>query len=528
MALASGFRLGAYEVVAPLGAGGMGEVYRARDTTLNRDVALKVLPELVALDRDRLVRLKREAQVLAALNHPNIAAIYGFEESNGLQALVLELVDGPTLADRIAQGPLPLDEALPVARQIAEAVQAAHEQAIVHRDLKPANIKLRPDGTVKVLDFGLAKALEPVSAVSADATASPTITSPAMTRIGVILGTAAYMSPEQAKGGAADKRSDVWAFGCVLYEMLTGRRAFECDDVSETLAAVLRGEPDWTLLPADVPVSIRTLLTGCLAKDRRRRIADFSTVIFVIDCQDQLVPASGSAMHSAPAASVQLWRKAIPAAAVIIIGLAAAYAGWMLKPGASRVVTRFAITLAEGDTFTPGANWVALSPDGARLAYTANKRLYLRAFDQLDAVSIAANSAAIASPRTPFFSPDGQWLAFWQASQLKKVSVSGGAPVALCAMRVPPAGAWWATDNTILVGDGASGIWRVSGNGGTLERIIAVEAGERARGPQLLPDGRTVLFTLAATASSDEAQIVVQPLGGATRHTVITGGADAR
>src|SRR5436309_354446 len=287
----------------------MGEVYRARDTTLNRDVALKVLPELVALDRDRLVRLKREAQVLAALNHPNIAAIYGFEESNGLQALVLELVDGPTLADRIAEGPLPLDEALPVARQIAEAVQAAHEQAIVHRDLKPANIKLRPDGTVKVLDFGLAKALEPVSAVSADATASPTITSPAMTRMGVILGTAAYMSPEQAKGGAADKRSDVWAFGCVLYEMLTGRRAFECDDVSETLAAVLRGEPDWKLLPGDVPVSIRALLTGCLAKDRRRRISDFSTVIFVIDRQDQLVPASGSAMHSAPAASVPLWRK---------------------------------------------------------------------------------------------------------------------------------------------------------------------------------------------------------------------------
>src|SRR5438093_12176460 len=274
MALASGFRLGAYEVVAPLGAGGMGEVYRARDTTLNRDVALKVLPELVALDRDRLVRLKREAQVLAALNHPNIAAIYGFEESNGLQALVLELVDGPTLADRIAQGPLPLEEALPVARQIAAAVQVAHEQAIVHRDLKPANIKLRPDGTVKVLDFGLAKALDPVAALSPAATASPTITSPAMTRMGVILGTAAYMSPEQAKGGAADKRSDVWAFGCVLYEMLTGARAFPGDDVSDTLAAVLRGEPTWDALPAKTPSPIRRRLRRCLEKNRRQRIAD--------------------------------------------------------------------------------------------------------------------------------------------------------------------------------------------------------------------------------------------------------------
>src|SRR5437764_2373432 len=271
MALTPGTRFGVYEIVPPLGAGGMGEVYRARDTKLNRDVALKVLPEAFVLDPDRFARFTREAHVLASLNHPHIGAIYGFEESEGVHALVLELVEGPTLADRLTHGPIPIDDALPIARQIADALGAAHDQGIVHRDLKPANIKLRPDGTVKVLDFGLAKMLEPVPA-SADAARSPTITSPALTRMGVILGTAAYMSPEQAKGRAADKRSDIWAFGCVLYEMLTGRRPFDGEDVSDTLAAVLRGEPDWTPLPRDLPPAIRLLVQHCLAKDRRQRV----------------------------------------------------------------------------------------------------------------------------------------------------------------------------------------------------------------------------------------------------------------
>ena len=261
MALPVGTRLGVYEIVAPLGAGGMGEVYRARDGTLNRDVALKVLPEPFALDTDRLARFRREAQVLAALNHPNIAAIYGFEESTSVHALVLELVEGPTLADRIAQGPMPVDEALPIARQIAEALEAAHEQGIIHRDLKPANIKLRPDGTVKVLDFGLAKALAPEQggAAAAHLSQSPTITSPAMmTGVGMILGTAAYMSPEQARGKPVDKRADIWAFGCVLYEMLTGRRAFDADDVSLTMARVLEREVDFDLLPVRCrPESVR-------------------------------------------------------------------------------------------------------------------------------------------------------------------------------------------------------------------------------------------------------------------------------
>src|SRR5262245_20161925 len=271
MTLASGTRLGVYEVVASLGAGGMGEVYRARDTKLNRDVALKVLPAAFRLEPDRQARFKREAQLIASLNPPNIATIYGFEEWEGVHALVLELVEGPTLADRLARGPIPLDEALPIARQIAEALEASHELGIIHRDLKPANIKLRPDGTVKVLDFGLAKALEPAGGESGDDTASPTITSPA-THAGMILGTAAYMSPEQAKGRVVDRRADVWAFGAVLFEMLSGHRAFKGEDVADTLAAVLRTDPTWSQLPPDTPLSVRRLLTRCLQKDAKRRL----------------------------------------------------------------------------------------------------------------------------------------------------------------------------------------------------------------------------------------------------------------
>src|SRR5688500_1828401 len=278
MALNSGTRLGAYEIVSLLGAGGMGEVYRAKDTNLGREVALKTLPDLVTHDADRLARFRREAQVLAALNHPHIGSIYGVEEADGQRFLVLELVDGETLAARIQRGPLPVDESLAIAREIAEALQAAHEKGIIHRDLKPANIALTGHDRVKVLDFGLAKATDVAAAPGAsDPVGSPTVTSPAMlTGIGVILGTAAYMSPEQAKGRAADKRSDVWAFGCVLYEMLTGKRAFKGEDVRDTLAAVLRGEPAWEALPASLPPSIRSLLEGCLEKNHRERISDIS------------------------------------------------------------------------------------------------------------------------------------------------------------------------------------------------------------------------------------------------------------
>ena len=283
MALTSGTCLGPYEITAQIGVGGMGEVYRATDTKLKRSVAIKVLPESVAGDAERLARFQREAEVLASLNHPNIAAIYGLEEADQTKALVMELVEGPTLADRIAQGAIPVDEALPIAKQIAEVLEAAHEQGIIHRDLKPANIKLRTDGVVKVLDFGLAKALEPTSAMSPGLSQAPTITTPAMTQAGMILGTAAYMSPEQAKGKTVNKRSDVWAFGAVLFEMLTGKRAFLGDDVSDTLALVLKFDPEWDLLPADAPSRIRQVIRTCLQKDPKQRFHDIADVRLALE-----------------------------------------------------------------------------------------------------------------------------------------------------------------------------------------------------------------------------------------------------
>jgi serine/threonine protein kinase len=283
MTLVAGTRLGPYELVGAIGAGGMGEVYRARDTKLNRDVALKILPDIFAADPERLARFQREAQVLASLNHPNIGAIYGLEESNGVRALVMELVEGPTLAARIATGPIPLAEVLPIARQIADALEAAHEQGIIHRDLKPANIKVREDGTVKVLDFGLAKAMEPAAGSSPSVSQSPTFTTPAVTEAGMILGTAAYMSPEQARGKTIDKRTDVWAFACVLFEMLIGRAIFTGETISDTIAAILEREPEWGALPAETPAGIRQLMQRCLDKDPRRRLRDIGDARIEID-----------------------------------------------------------------------------------------------------------------------------------------------------------------------------------------------------------------------------------------------------
>src|SRR5262245_3333431 len=328
MALAAGTRLGPYEIFAAIGAGGMGEVYRATDTNLKRAVAIKVLPESVATDRDRLARFQREAEVLASLNHPNIAAIYGIERSAGVSALVMELVEGPTLADRIAQGPIPIDEALDIAKQIAEALEAAHEQGIIHRDLKPANIKLRPDGTVKVLDFGLAKALEPVSASNMNATESPTITSPAMmTGVGMLLGTAAYMSPEQARGKAVDKRSDIWAFGCVLYEMLTGQRAFGGEDVTETLASVVKTDPAWNVLPDGVSPSVRTFLHRCLQRNPKQRLHD------IADMRLALEGAFESLSQTVPRATASVWpRVAFATGAALMLCALAGVLAWTTLP----------------------------------------------------------------------------------------------------------------------------------------------------------------------------------------------------
>jgi serine/threonine-protein kinase len=543
MPLQPGSILGPYEVTGPLGAGGMGEVYRARDTRLKRDVALKILPAAFASDPERLARFQREAELLASLNHPGIAGIYGLEERDGMRALVLELVEGETLADRIARGPIPVADALPVAAQLTEALAAAHEIGIVHRDLKPANIKLRPDGTVKVLDFGLAKLLDG----SADAgnyvgtdvsdrgvrlptelTQSPTITSPAMaTRVGVLLGTAPYMSPEQAKGRVADKRSDVWAFGCVLFEMLSGKRAFIGDDVSDTMAAVLRADPDWRVLPDGTPRSLLRLLKRCLARDRSQRLQDIGDAR--LDIQEMLAPGEEPAV-TAEVKSGSLLRRLMPLAVTAVVAGGAVGAlgvvSWMTRPVPVLQTQRFTITLPASESYTNlGRHLVALSPAGTHLVYSANGRLNLRALNELEPTPIRGTESGA---RGAFFSPDGEWIGFWQGQRLMKVPVSGGAPVKLCDVDTVT-GASWSEDDTVLFGRGADGISRVAGSGGEPKVLIKVQAGESAHGPQLLPGGEWVLFTVrSGNQSWDDAQIVVQSISSNERRVVIKGGRDAR
>ena len=375
MPLTLGSRLGSYEVLSLLGAGGMGEVYRARDTKLGREVALKILPDTFASDPDRLARFTREAQTLAALNHPNIAHIHGLEESGAVRALVMELVEGEDLSQRIARGAIPLDEALPIAKQIAEALEAAHEQGIIHRDLKPANIKVRADGMVKVLDFGLAKAMEPAAGSSPNVSQSPTITTPAMTQAGMILGTAAYMSPEQARGRPIDKRTDVWAFGCVLYEMLTGRRAFEGEDVTDTIAAIVRGEPAWDALPADVPAQIQILLRRCLEKDRGARISDVAVARFLMT--ETIALPSAPSVATPPPAPAPRWRlvagTAVGLVAGIVLTAIAAWAVARLTPQRPPQPARFAVVPPSAQPLSIQGNDrdIAISPDGTHIVYRA-------------------------------------------------------------------------------------------------------------------------------------------------------------
>ncbi len=500
MALTAGTRLGPYEIDSALGAGGMGEVYRARDTKLHRDVALKVLPELHGVDPERLARFRREAQVLASLNHPHIGAIYGLEDSGGAPVLVLELVEGPTLAERIAQGALALDEALAVARQIADALAAAHERGIVHRDLKPANIKLRPDGAVKVLDFGLAKALEPAPLSAADAAQSPTITTPAMTQMGVIMGTAAYMSPEQAKGRPADQRSDIWAFGCVLFEMLTGRRVFDGEDVANTLALVLTKEPQWSLLPSETPPSIRRLLRRCLERDRSRRLADIADARLELDERSE-APSPGATAES-PARSRSLLVRWLPW--VIAAGSLAA-ALWLAatrsdRPAHDDRVVRSSIPLPGrlGGQWggTSGAN-LALSPDGRRLVFVGtdtagHRQLWMRTLDGAAARPLADTDDAY----SPFWSPDSRWLAFVANGKLRKLDPSGGPAITLSASAL--IGGAWSGDDTILFTQSSSQtLARVSAAGGVASPATAIDpnSGEfRHAHPHFLRDGRHYLY----------------------------------
>jgi serine/threonine-protein kinase len=436
---------------------------------LRRDDALKVLPDAFAADADRLARFRREAQVLASLNHPNIAHVYGLEQADGLQALVMELVEGPTLADRIAQGPIPIDEALPIATQIAEALEAADERGIIHRDLKPANVKVRPDGTVKVLDFGLAKALEPMSAASVDATASPTITSPAlMTGVGVLLGTAAYMSPEQARGKPVDKRSDIWAFGCVLYEMLTGKRAFEGEEVSDVLASVLAREPDWTILPDGLSPVLGTFLKRCLHKDRRHRIGDAQSIRLALEgAFDEPGRRGSSHIHETSSHRRTTMRGVVTAsaAAVALGGLLSGTAVWWLtRPAESRVV-RTEVTTAGATALNLAgpARDLTMTPDGSRIVYRGLGQLLVRAVDQLEPMPIKG----VGNPYDLFASPDGQWIGFFDGTLLKKVAVTGGPPVTILNAEAVGRGATWVDNDTILFATAASeiGLQRGAGSG---------------------------------------------------------------
>jgi serine/threonine-protein kinase len=527
MPLTAGAHLGPYEILGAIGVGGMGEVYRARDTKLDRDVAIKVLPESVAADPERIARFEREAKTLAALNHPHIAHIHGLEEANPstgsghvVRALVMELVEGPTLADRIARGPLPLAEALPIAKQIADALEAAHAAGIVHRDLKPANIKVRSDGTVKVLDFGLAKALGPVAG-SGDLANSPTLTF-AATQAGVILGTAAYMSPEQVRGKAVDKRADIWAFGAVLYEVLTGRRVFQGEDISLTLAEVMKSEPDWTLLPADVSVGIRAVLKRCLQKDPLQRLHDIADVRLLID------EAAVDRADTAAVAPRRRWPIAI-AIGVAAATIAVAGAAIVLnrRSEVPLPVMRATFALPDGQVFTnSGRRVVAISPDGSQFAYVANSRLYLRPLAALDATPIPGTESQ--EVLNPVFSPDGRSIVFWSPNMIKRVSVGGGPAVTICEASRPYGMSW--QGDTILFGQGGDGIKQVSPSGKP-QTLVTVRPGEIAHGPQMLPGGQAVLFTIASESGDDrwdKAHIVVQPLAGGARKTIIEGGSDAR
>jgi eukaryotic-like serine/threonine-protein kinase len=532
--LAAGLRVGPYEIVAPLGAGAMGEVYRACDTKLNRDVALKMLPERFALDPDRSARFTREAHLLATLNHPNIAAIYGLEESNGAQALVLELVDGPTLADRIALGPMSLAEALTVARQMAEALEAAHEKGIIHRDLKPANIKIARNGVVKVLDFGLAKVWD--GAPQSDLSRSPRLTA---TDLGArsVLGTPAYMSPEQARGQSLDKRTDIWSFGCVLYEMLTGRAPFAGDTISDTLAALLDREPDWAALPATVPASVRTLIRRCLEKDGRQRIADISVAQFVLDDLADVASATAPGGSAATAPRPPLWRRVAILSGTWLIGVAmAGGAVWLaVRPTAPPRVSRLLITPASAaaPSVSVIGYSVAITPDGTRVVYVGanNTALFVRALDQLDATLITGLGDAYG----PFVSPDGQWIGFFEGvSSLKKVAISGGPAVTIGRPGGTAIGASWGADGSIIfaTNDRTTGLHRIADTGGestVLTRPNRAGGEDDHLWPEILPGGQAVLFTVTATTGGlDQAQVAVLDLRTGTPTVLIRGGSHAR
>ena len=495
MALEIGSRIAHYDVTALIGEGGMGQVYQATDTKLNRQVALKILPEAFATDPDRLARFQREAQVLASLNHPGIAAIYGIEEQDDARALVLELVEGPTLADRIAQGPIPVDEALPIAKQIAEALEAAHEAGVIHRDLKPANIKVREDGTVKVLDFGLAKAFD--TTPQGDPSQSQTLTT-AATQMGMVIGTAAYMSPEQARGKPVNKRTDIWAFGVVLYEMLAGARPFQGEDVSLTLASVMKSDVDVKTLPKDVPATVRTVLDRCLEKDASRRIRDIGDVSLAMEGAFETTVSVSSGPTVSP--SLPAWQRPAAVAATVLVAVAlGGLAVWaLLGIDTAPSSARFTLTLPDSDQLPRGVSeLLALSPDGQTLVYSATRngifQLFRRPIDEFEATPI--RGAEVGPNSTPFFSPDGQWVGFVGDGALQKVALAGGAAQTLTT-GIIRRGTSWGTDDMIIYGaDGP--LMQIPGAGGDPTPLFTSDDNRQSWYPQVLRDGDAVLFTLS-------------------------------
>jgi len=516
-----GKTLAHYEITSHVGKGGMGEVYQATDKKLGRDVAIKVLPEEFAQDTDRVARFQREAKLLASLNHPNIASIYGLEESGGTNFLVMELVEGNTLDDRIKSGAIP-EVALKLALQIAEALEAAHEKGVIHRDLKPANIKITPDGKIKVLDFGLAKAFAGEQS-DMNLSNSPTL-SVAATQQGVILGTAAYMSPEQARGKEVDKRADIWAFGVVLFEMLTGKQVFTGDTVSDTLASVLAREPEWQSLPQNLHPRIQLLLERCLKKETTNRYSGISDAR--VDIQEVLADPNGVLVKPVTMEVTQKkLRIILPWIAVSLIAglILSGVAVWLLKPSPPpepKQVHRYDYTLPEDQEFVDyDRQNVAVSADGSKIAYIANDQLYIKNSDDLTARLIRGIDGDLVNP---FFSPNGEWIGYFDLSndQLKKVAVGGGSPVMICEVK-DPEGATWGADDMIVLGE-PEGIMQVSANAGIPKIIINKEESDRRlMHPQILPDGKTVLFT---AVKQNLLQIAVQSLESGERKNLFAGG----
>jgi Tol biopolymer transport system component len=523
MGIESGQQLLHYRLTEKIGEGGMGEVYRATDTKLKRDVAIKVLPAAFTEDRERLARFEREAQLLAQLHHPNIASIFGIEESGGVRALVMELVEGPTLADRLEQGSLSLDESLSIARHIAEALEEAHERGIIHRDLKPQNIKAPTEGKVKVLDFGLAKAMDPAAdsaaseaekARSPTLMQSPTLTAAHGTQLGVILGTAAYMSPEQARGGAVDKRADIWAFGVVLYEMLSGRSMFAADTVSDTLAGVLKTEIDFAKLPASTPPAIRRLLRRCLERNPKNRLHDIADARIVID---EILAGTAQESDTTPVARQKRgWLPWAIAAAGVATAIAALLVGGLMgKPAPSGQLTRTSVLMPISGKADLSAGNFAMSPDGGAIVFLASdatgSRLFVRELAETEPRPLAGTDGA----RFPFWSGDSQQIAFFAGSSLLRVPRGGGAVQTICAAKDGRGGAWNREGTIVFAADFQAPLYQVPASGGepAPATVLDVENGEIShRFPSFLPDGRHLLFGVEPGTAANRIQIKLASL----------------